>query len=361
MLLRTLKGFFLIVFVLSIIFLVGQLDKGVETHEPDRLYVYPKFGGDIHEIVDRVPGAKLISEYNDLVEVPARKLKPYEETFLADPMVLGIKYVAVKPEFTFRKYWAEVRNAFDRYLSGDLGGVSYDKPDPYEEQQIYPVDKHLGEMVKRSLSYLIPAVLTGVLVGYLLALFAVWKPKWGRVFDGFHTVLLGLPDFFIVVVLQLLAIQVSKAAGHNVILIMQFGDSTPFLIPFLAISLLPAALIYGTLRIAVEREWEEGYVKTAYAKGLSRTFVILRHLLRNTREDLLAILPRVVTAGITSLVVAEIMAGIFGLGGYALNPKMTLVTSLPTTCAILAVIGLAAHFLLAALRRLFVVTTKEVV
>lgn len=356
---RFCKGFLLIFFVLAVIFLVGHLDKGVETHEPDQLHVYPKFGQSLPDIVARVEGAKIVNEYENIVQIDPRRLTEFEDQFLADEQVLGIKRVAVVPEFTLRKYVSEVRRSIEGYTQGDFGGISYKVNDP-KNDRVYPITQHLGDMVKKSFTYLGAALLFGLVTGYLLALTAVWKPKLGRALDSLHTVLLGIPDFFIVVLLQFIAIQLAKAAGENVFLIMEFAGQTPFLIPFLAISILPAALIYGTLRLAVEREWEEGYVKTAYAKGLTRTSVILFHILRNTRADLFAILPRAVTVSITSLVVAEIMSGIFGLAGYALNPKLSAVSSLPLTCSLLAVIGLTAHFLLAALRRRIVVNTKEV-
>ena len=118
-------------------------------------------------------------------------------------------------------------------------------------------------------------------------------------------------------------------------------------------------LIFGALRIAVAREWEEGYIKTAYAKGLSRTTVILWHMLRNTMADLLSVLPKAVSVAITSMVVAEVMCGIFGLGGYAINSSIYRVTSLPTTCAILAVFAIVCHLVIAVLRKRLVVDTKE--
>jgi oligopeptide transport system permease protein len=67
-----------------------------------------------------------------------------------------------------------------------------------------------------------------------------------------------------------------------------------------------------------------------------------------------------VSVGVTSLVIAEVMTGVFGLGGYAINPRIQIVTSLPTTCVILALFVMAAHLIAALLRKQFVVGTKEV-
>jgi ABC-type nitrate/sulfonate/bicarbonate transport system permease component len=87
--------------------------------------------------------------------------------------------------------------------------------------------------------------------------------------------------------------------------------------------------------------------------------VVVKHILRNTMPDLLTILPKVISVGITSLVVAEVMCGIFGLGGYAIHENLIKVTSLPATCAILACFAVLSHVVIALLRKRLVVQTKE--
>jgi oligopeptide transport system permease protein len=57
--------------------------------------------------------------------------------------------------------------------------------------------------------------------------------------------------------------------------------------------------------------------------------------------------------------VAEVMTGIFGLGGYAINQDILSVTTLPVTCAILAVFAMLAHLGVALLRKKTTVETKE--
>ena len=89
-------------------------------------------------------------------------------------------------------------------------------------------------MLTRSFSYLLPGLLLGVVAGYLLAVTAVLRSKAGEVLDNLHAVLLSLPDFFIITLLQLLAILLVKIEGHKVLTIMQFGGDVPFAIPLLS-------------------------------------------------------------------------------------------------------------------------------
>lgn len=346
------------------ILLIANLGKGLEVVEPDQFYLKLMPMRTIQEVVERYPEIKVLDEKLNAVQIPSGQGEEYQEIFNRDcakyyPACLidGALTVPKTPSFNFSAYGHAILEQLKGYGQGDLGGIFYDGGRAGVRE--VPIVDSLGKMITRSLSYLIPGTLLGILAGYLLALCAVWLPKVGRGIDWLHSFMLGLPDFFVIVMIQLLAIQLAKQNGHKVITIMQFGSDVPLLIPIIAISLMPALMIYGTVRLAVKREWEEGYIKTAYSKGLSRTRVFIRHILRNTSEDLLTILPRTITAGITALVVAEVMTGTFGLGGYTSNSKISQVTSLPVTCAILAGFALAANAGIAMLRKLITVNTKE--
>lgn len=346
------------------ILLIANLGKGILIVEPDQLGLKLMPGRTVAEVAARYPEIKIVDQARNIVQIPSGTREQYRETFNLDcskfyPACYIDRPLSVPkaPSFSFSAYSQAVGGQIKGFFQGDFGAVIYNagRLGPRE----VPITDTLGKMVGRSLSYLIPGTLLGIALGYLLALCAVWRPWIGRGIDKLHGLLLGLPDFFIIVLIQMLAIQLAKQNGHKVINIMQFGSEVPLLIPMAAISLLPALLVYGTVRIAVKREWEEGYIKTAYSKGLSRTRVFIRHILRNTSEDLLTILPRTITAAITALVVAEVMTGTFGLGGYTSNSSILQVTSLPVTCAILACFALASNGLFQLLRKLIVVNTKE--
>jgi ABC-type dipeptide/oligopeptide/nickel transport system permease component len=214
-------------------------------------------------------------------------------------------------------------------------------------------------MLGRSLGYLIPALLGSVLLGGGVALWAVLQPRIGRFLDTLHVAMLGVPDFFMIVMLQFGAIFIDRQAERTVVMVMQFAGEAPFLIPFLAIMIMPALVIYGTLRIAFAREWDEGYIKTAFMKGLSRKSVVLWHIFRNTFEDFLSVFPRAVSVALATMVVVEVMTGIVGIGGYAINTSVVFTDALPTTCAILAIFAVLTNVVVSFVRKRYVVNTKE--
>ncbi|TCP57657.1 ABC-type dipeptide/oligopeptide/nickel transport system permease component [Tumebacillus sp. BK434] len=351
---RILQGLLVAVGILAGILLISNLDKGIDVISKTEIQVVLLPGGQLEHVVEAFPGTKITDAAAGYIAVPAGKKEVLERQIARHREVQLTLPVVTAPSFDLARYTKALQEQMKSYLDGDFGKIGFmSRPQPI------PVTDSLPEMLKRSMSYLVPGLFLGITLGFLAALLAVWKPKAGKVLDTGQSFLMSLPDFFVVVLLQFLAIAINKLAGSPVIIIMQFVKQTPLLIPMLAISILPAALIYGTLRIAFEREWEEGYIKTAYAKGLSRPSVIFVHMMRNTMEDFLTIIPRAVSMALTSLVVVEVMTGIFGLGGYAVNQNIAYVTSLATTCAILAGFSLLVQGLFAILRSRVVVTTKE--
>ncbi|MBL0388235.1 ABC transporter permease subunit [Tumebacillus sp. ITR2] len=356
---RLIKGLLICLFIFIGIFLVANVDKGVQHQELDKVNVELTHkaaldGVTLQTVTDSVPDTHVAD--SNLVTVPFGQVAEYVQKLKSNEYVMDAKPVAMEPPtFAFKAYVYGLKQQINQFASGDIGTITY-KSNP---SRAYPVSNLLPDMVVRSLSYLIPGFLLSLVLGYGLALTAAWKPRVGRVMDRLHALLLALPDFLLLVLFQFVAILLAKLAGHNVVLIMQFAGDIPLLIPLLTVSIMPALLLYGTLRIAVEREWQADYIKTAYSKGLTSTATLLYHILRNTTADVLAVLPRAVTVSITALVMSEVMCGIFGLGGYALNEKLVLVTSLPTTCGILACFALLAHGILFLLQKMLIVNTKE--
>lgn len=336
------------------ILLISNLDKAVTTHAPDKLRLIIQPPKTIEQVADKYPELTVDPDTNT-VETPAGQRDEYARLLVQNKDALEAVRVETEPALDWQNYRRALQDKTEDFREGDLGGIAYNS----NWNNSYSIKDMLPDMIIRSLSYLLPGLLLGVAAGYAFALLAVIRPKLGNVLDGLHSIILSMPDFFVVVLLQMLALIVDRATNKPTILVIQFGDQVPLLVPILAISILPATLIYGTLRIAIEREWAEGYVKTAYAKGLASLTILFRHILSNTMEDLMTIMPRAVTVGVTSMAVAEVMCMIFGLGGYVINPSVSAVTSLTTTCAILAVITMLLHLLFFLIRKKFVVNTSE--
>lgn len=259
------------------------------------------------------------------------------------------------PIISWRYYGYTLKDQFTNFLHGDLGKYR----DPYTRKEV-AISQAIPKMLLKTCTYFIPGLLLAILLSMMMALWASVSRRIGTVLDGLHALLVGLPDFFLIVLIQLGAIYATKFLGHYVLLIVQVGDRTPFLIPFLTIALIPSVTIYGTLRVAIARELGQDYVVTALAKGLTRREVLFSHVLRNVMEDVLAILPRATTLALASMAVAEAICGIGGLGGFIILPVYQGITSMSAICVVLGLVAMAFHILYALLRKRFVIRAEEV-
>lgn len=322
--------------------------------DTSRLYVYTYPGrAALTEVVARVPGTRIIDASSGLVEVPAGQAVKYRKEFLLKDGVRTVLGVTEPPKVSFKWYKEAVERQLKEFADGNFGAVYM------RTGKAVPIGQYLRLMLETSMKYYLPGLLAGVAAGYTGAYLAARLPRAGRVMDGVHGVLLGIPDFFLVVLLQVLGIYLVRWTDDQVFKILQYNSGTPFLIPFVTIAVFPALLVYGTLRLAIEREWKESYILTAYAKGLSYPAVIRKHILRNTREDVLAVLPKAVTASLAGMVIAEGLCQIIGIGGYYINPKFAGYSSLTATCIVLGGIALVLQLIIHLLRLRFTVRRKE--
>lgn len=346
--------------VLGIILLSSMSQAFRSAVDNDHLYltVYPG-RATLEQVTATMSGTRIADAGSGLVEVPKGEAARYRRDFLLKDGVRTAMRVSSPPEFSLPAYKDAVVKQVKDFAAGDFGMIAMRQSGL--KTYAKPLEEYLGLMLKTSMKYFLPGLLAGVALGYACAYAGAVRPGLGRVFDGVHAVLMGIPDFFIVILLQLLGIYLVKWTGDQVFKILQYNDGTPYLIPFTVIAVFPALLVYGTMRMAIEREWSQNYVVTAYAKGLSYPAVVRRHILRNTAEDVLAVLPRAVTVSVAGMAVAEALCHIVGIGGYYINPKFGAVTSLPATSIVLGGIALTLHVVLYLLRLRFAVRPKEAV
>jgi oligopeptide transport system permease protein len=159
----------------------------------------------------------------------------------------------------------------------------------------------------------IVTIIVSILVGIGLGIIAALHHR--KVLDHFATILavigVSIPSFVIGPLMQyFFGVKLGwfNVAGLN--------DPLDYIMPTIALGALPIAFIARLTRSNMIEVMNADYIKTAKSKGLSNTFIVYRHSLRN------AILPVVTYLGpmtaniITGSVIVESIFGIAGLGKY---------------------------------------------
>ncbi|MGI4745575.1 MAG: ABC transporter permease [Janthinobacterium lividum] len=92
------------------------------------------------------------------------------------------------------------------------------------------------------------------------------------------------------------------------------GDWTHYVLPAIVLAVLPAALILRMTRAGMIEVLAQDYIRTAHAKGLSRTAVYLRHALRSVLSPIVTVVALNLGSLIGGAVITETVFDWPGLG-----------------------------------------------
>lgn len=180
---------------------------------------------------------------------------------------------------------------------------------------------------------LIVTVIVGLLVGITTAM---RQNTWiDYLLSGFVILGYSIPNF----VLATFAIVLASILEPGWSGIIGWGAPGQVFLPAIALGLPFSAVVARLTRASLLDVLGEDYVRTAWAKGLPRRVIIVRHALRNGLIPVVTIGGPLVTSIITGSVVIETIFGIPGLGKEFVSSLLTrdynLVVGLYTFYAVL--------------------------
>ncbi|MBM3533122.1 MAG: ABC transporter permease [Alphaproteobacteria bacterium] len=185
------------------------------------------------------------------------------------------------------------RPIFDQYLAflggvirGDLGTSLVDE---------YPVTKEIALRLPRTLELILAGTLIAVLLGLPAGTYAALHRGglFDRIVSGTAALLLAIPVFVVGTLLVLLLAQTLKvmpAGGYVPFAQDPVKHLTLLTLPAIAIAKSLSAVVFRMTRASVLDALSRDFVRTARAKGLSPTRVLLRHVVRNALTPVLTVL-----------------------------------------------------------------------
>lgn len=193
-------------------------------------------------------------------------------------------------------------------LHGDFGNSLQDqRPVIQTIMESFPVSAELG------IRSLIFATILGLLLGIVAAV------KRGTAWDT-GTMFLALvgvsvPSFILGALLQYsLGLKLYQATGHQIFAVMGWGAANSKFLPAFALAFGSMATISRLMRTSMLDVLNQDYIKTAKAKGLSRSEIIWKHSVRNAVMPIVTIMGPLVAAVLTGTFVVENIFAIPGLG-----------------------------------------------
>ncbi len=182
-----------------------------------------------------------------------------------------------------------------------------------------PVSHLIAQRIEPTLALSIATIIMAVLFAVPLGVLAAWRA--GTLIDRLSMVIavfgFSVPVFVIgYLLMYVFAIELKwfPVQGY-----FSYRDGViPFLrsitLPSLALALLYSALIARITRASVLEVLTEDYIRTAHAKGLASSVVLMRHALKNAAVPIVTIIGIGIALLIGGVVVTESVFNIPGLG-----------------------------------------------
>lgn len=227
--------------------------------------------------------------------------------------------------------WTDTISYVRAGLQGQLGFIISDHGFPVLVRDI------LRESYINSMGLLLFALSGSALIGIVTGGFLALTRHKNLVLPILTLTLLGIsiPSFFAGILLQQGEILFLRTFGHRLVSIVGFAwDFEHMFLPLLVLSARPLAYLTRASYINLSRIFEQDFIRTAYAKGLSRMRTVNIHALKNLAVPVLTAIGVSLRFSLGSLPVVELFFHWPGIGLNLLQAIDARQTTLVTTLAL---------------------------
>lgn len=171
----------------------------------------------------------------------------------------------------------------------------------YYIENCFPISLHLG------LQALLIAVVFGVILGVIAALY---HNKWPDYLSMVLAVVgISVPSFIAgTLLINYVALR------SDFIPTAKWGTWRHTILPSISLAMMPMAYIARLMRSSMLEVLNQEYIKTAKAKGLKKSVIILKHAIRNAILPVITVLGVIATNLVTGSFIIENIFGIPGMG-----------------------------------------------
>jgi peptide/nickel transport system permease protein len=210
----------------------------------------------------------------------------------------------------------------------------WDSKFPYYfmEYDVFPyiIDKYIYTM-----SILFSALIITIFISFFLAYAFFFLPlRFKKILKSILVVLDSIPDIIIILASQMLIIRIFQETGIKIIRLYGTGGNVYFL-PIICLSFVPIIMVIKIMLKIFDEEIQQQYVEFAIAKGLSRSTVFIKHVVRNVIKSLFSHVSLIYWYMLSSLFVIEYL---FQMQGFTLLIYRVNDTSLSSVAIIMILI-----------------------
>jgi peptide/nickel transport system permease protein len=182
-----------------------------------------------------------------------------------------------------------------------------------------PVLDQLLERIPRTLYLMVGGIATGVIISVPAGILAaLYRGRWpDTIVTSFTSVLLSIPQFWLGLLLMIgLAVTLGwlPAAGYVDPTVDLVASIRSMVLPWLTIGFPTSAFLTRVLRSSLLDVIDQDYIRTARARGLRETRVVVIHALRNAAIPTLTVLGLEVGYLLGGAIVVEVVFAYPGMG-----------------------------------------------
>lgn len=173
----------------------------------------------------------------------------------------------------------------------------------------FPISLELGLRV----------IVLSTIIGFPLGVKAAINKNYSKISKIITTILIAIPSFVIVGLLQYISIRLFKDYFGIRIPIVGFDREIQKILPVISLSIFMICMIIRIVSKKIKEEINKEYVEFALVKGFSLNYVIKNHILKNILPSLISSFIPYMISLITGSFIIENLFGIPGLGKYYIS------------------------------------------
>ena len=234
--------------------------------------------------------------------------------------------------------WSDTRTYLTHIVDGDLGSTRVSGAPQ-------PISVVLRESYRNSMGLLIVALAAATILGLLAGSTMALTRRKRLITLLLAVTLLGmsLPAFFGGLLLQRAEIWYVARGGKPLVSLAGYGwDVRHMLLPVIVLMARPLAQLTRTSFVSLDRTFKEGYILTAYSKGLSTFHALNGHALKNIAIPFLTAVGVSLRFSLSALPVVEFFFVWPGIGMRMLQA----INQRQTTLAVTLALALGLTFLI---------------
>ena len=227
----------------------------------------------------------------------------------------GEKKLPAEIEANLNEHYGLDKPLFVQYVSylGSVATLDFGPSFKYKGQTVndlissgFPVSFTLG------IEAILLALAFGVLFGVLAALY---HNKWQDYTIAILTIFgISVPSFILAALLQY--VFASEASFFAIFPVAGWESWASTVLPSIALSFMPMAFIARLARSSMLEVLNSDYIRTARAKGLTKSAVTIKHAIRNALLPVITYMGPMAASVLTGSFVVEKIFGIPGLGSH---------------------------------------------